>query len=594
MRNILKYNSRQLAIAAVCFLVITSLFVVPVFAESGSCGKGVSWKLNNGVLTISGKGKMNHFSDNNWAPWYELRTEIVEVRVSKGVTNIGNAAFYDCSNLKTVVLNDTVETIGQYAFLNCENLVNIKIGNGVKTIGDYAFKLCKSLISITLPNTLEYLGYESFFNCESLVSIKVPSSVIMMKECVFTYCYKLVQAYIGASISELPEWTFYGCDSLVKVVLSPSINSVDKYSFHDCDNLTEVTSGADSDTCKDIKNQIKKDVPDFDNVVPGNTDGNFNTKVNPSDGDTVQKDANEDDDVAYSGEYDDDGSSKVDATVKDEDGWSKLDEKVADYVDKQEGDFSKKPVVVNVTVENGGKVPGSIFNHYAGKNVIFTIKGKVTVSINCSELNENVNYKDFYLDFMLSEIQNPTKADLLTLGNTVGYYLEFSHDINMKLDVHVSLGDEFGHSYITLFRKKGGNWIVVQTVRADEIGTGTFYLDGIGRDRGYLIGIDVEGYDTNSPYLPNELFDDYGGLTDGHGNKYALTGVKSKWGISIGQFSIIIFAVVFAVVAGIGAVMFMMNKRRIANEKIRQEVMSESYSKENHIKNYKFMKKGKK
>lgn len=41
-------------------------------AESGSCGDNLTWTLENGVLTISGTGRMGYYyptNDNTTAPW---------------------------------------------------------------------------------------------------------------------------------------------------------------------------------------------------------------------------------------------------------------------------------------------------------------------------------------------------------------------------------------------------------------------------------------------------------------------------------------------------------------------------------------------
>src|SRR5262249_44360757 len=55
------------------------------------------------------------------------------------VTNIGDSAFLDCTNLTNVTLPNSVTSIADYAFGVCYNLTNLTIGAGVTSIGYWAF-----------------------------------------------------------------------------------------------------------------------------------------------------------------------------------------------------------------------------------------------------------------------------------------------------------------------------------------------------------------------------------------------------------------------------------------------------------------------
>ena len=79
------------------------------------------------------------------------------------VTRIGDNAFYDNSNLRSVTIPDSVTSIGSSAFSACKNLTSVTLGNGVTTIEYYAFKSCYRLTSITLPATLTSIEEYGFF-----------------------------------------------------------------------------------------------------------------------------------------------------------------------------------------------------------------------------------------------------------------------------------------------------------------------------------------------------------------------------------------------------------------------------------------------
>ena len=107
---------------------------------SGTCGPDLTWHLtDNGVLTISGKGKMYDYSSLNGAPWHD----------------------YD---IKRIIIGDGITRIGGYAFFNCSALTSVTIPNSVTTIGEYAFAKCSALTSVTIPNSVMTIGYNAFTN----------------------------------------------------------------------------------------------------------------------------------------------------------------------------------------------------------------------------------------------------------------------------------------------------------------------------------------------------------------------------------------------------------------------------------------------
>ena len=86
--------------------------------SSGTCGPNLKWHLtDDGVLIISGKGKMNDYTYDNKAPWYEY--DIKRIIIGDGVTTIGEEAFWYCSSLTSVTIPNSVTYIGGEAFYKC-------------------------------------------------------------------------------------------------------------------------------------------------------------------------------------------------------------------------------------------------------------------------------------------------------------------------------------------------------------------------------------------------------------------------------------------------------------------------------------------
>lgn len=81
--------------------------------------------------------------------------------ITYSVKSIGYAALYNCVDLTSIVLPDSLEYISDYAFGNCENLDTIYIPQNVKYIGYVSFKGCGKLLSIDVDNNnLFYKSYE--------------------------------------------------------------------------------------------------------------------------------------------------------------------------------------------------------------------------------------------------------------------------------------------------------------------------------------------------------------------------------------------------------------------------------------------------
>ena len=85
---------------------------------SGQCGNNLTWTLDNGTLTISGKGAMWDW-DNEWYGFcgvLDQADEVTSVVVESGVTSIAYEAFNWLENMTSVTIPKTVTAIGCSAF----------------------------------------------------------------------------------------------------------------------------------------------------------------------------------------------------------------------------------------------------------------------------------------------------------------------------------------------------------------------------------------------------------------------------------------------------------------------------------------------
>ena len=215
--------------------------------ESGTCGPKLKWHLtDDGVLTISGKGKMNDYMNvypgNNRAPWY--KSDIKRIIIDDGVTTIGWSAFSDCRSLTSVTIPNSVTEIGYNAFEDCRSLTSITIPNSVTEIKHYTFRGCGKLTSVTIPNSVTTIGISAFSYCRSLTSITIPNSVTRIGKEAFEQCRSLTSITIPNSVTRIGKEAFRACTNLQKVNIGNSVKTIDSYAFGECRSITQISSEA--------------------------------------------------------------------------------------------------------------------------------------------------------------------------------------------------------------------------------------------------------------------------------------------------------------------------------------------------------------
>ncbi len=64
-----------------------------------------------------------------------------------------------------------VNAIYDQAFFNCSDLTSVTLPNSILSIGNFAFDSCIGLTEITLPSSLESIGEYAFWFCENLTKV---------------------------------------------------------------------------------------------------------------------------------------------------------------------------------------------------------------------------------------------------------------------------------------------------------------------------------------------------------------------------------------------------------------------------------------
>ncbi|MDO4995245.1 MAG: leucine-rich repeat domain-containing protein [Bacteroidales bacterium] len=173
---------------------------------------------------------------------YVNDTEIKELVIPNSVTSIGSYAFSGCSGLTSLTIPNSVTSIDEEAFHSCSGLTSLTIPNSVTVIGGYAFNDCSGLTSVTIGNNVTSIGVSAFSGCSELTELLFPNSVKYLGFNVCDGCVKLQKLILGDGIQKIGDSNntrFNGLPSLKEVRIGSEIKYIGK-SFANCPKLEDV------------------------------------------------------------------------------------------------------------------------------------------------------------------------------------------------------------------------------------------------------------------------------------------------------------------------------------------------------------------
>ena len=165
-------------------------------------------------------------------------TMIESLTLNEGITTIYDKAFYNCSALKSMVLPSSVTEVGSYAFYGCSNMANITLSNLTK-INDYTFYNCSSLTGVTLPETLTEIGDYAFYGT-GIEGITIPNTVTSIGGYAFANCKAMKSITLSSELDSIGTYAFSNCESLTAITLPNKLATIDSYAFNNCSALTEI------------------------------------------------------------------------------------------------------------------------------------------------------------------------------------------------------------------------------------------------------------------------------------------------------------------------------------------------------------------
>ncbi|MBO7432327.1 MAG: leucine-rich repeat domain-containing protein [Salinivirgaceae bacterium] len=213
------------------------------------------------------------------------------------VTGIGYEALSGDSDLRSVIIPNTVTFIENSAFDCCTGLKSINIPKSVTKIGSQVFYLCSSITSLTVEsdadfsksdlqfskdgiyytvlskNTVEVanifyksnanlykgdvvipekinpgseftvvgIAVRAFKSSEGLTSVTIPNSVKSIGANAFEGCKNMTSVTIPSSVTTIGQSAFYGCSGLTSFTIPQGVTDIYSGTFVNCTGLKSVT-----------------------------------------------------------------------------------------------------------------------------------------------------------------------------------------------------------------------------------------------------------------------------------------------------------------------------------------------------------------
>ena len=119
-------------------------------------------------------------------------------------TTIGAEAFAD-SSVEYVELFGSITEIGDEAFRNCTNITELTLPESLTTIGSGALEGCTGITELTLPESLTTIGAGAFKGCTGIAELTLPASLTSIGSGALEGCTGLEKLTVCCDPAILPE-----------------------------------------------------------------------------------------------------------------------------------------------------------------------------------------------------------------------------------------------------------------------------------------------------------------------------------------------------------------------------------------------------
>lgn len=267
-------NGKMIKVAALTAAVMLTAVAAPV-------GQGV---FNAAVLTANAaygetdtnytketQGNLTYYKYSDHIEVYDVTSGTTSVTIPSSIGGLPVTAVarygFQCSDLTSITLPDSIKTIGYYAFAMSSNLTSVTLPSSLETMEMHCFELCSKLDTVNFPSSLVKIHTKCFDSTpwlseqkanNTLVIINgalfdaskasgdfvVPSNVKYVCPGAFSRNSNITSVVFPNGVTEVGDDTFFYCTNLRSVEL-PSVKSIGATAFCDCQNLRELKVSGD-------------------------------------------------------------------------------------------------------------------------------------------------------------------------------------------------------------------------------------------------------------------------------------------------------------------------------------------------------------
>lgn len=296
----LKHRTKKFISFALAVCLLTGMLSVTASAltqnEDGYAG------LYNKVPSSNGSGYTYRFLTENTIAITDYNGYDTEVTIPSKIDGytVTGVEYMDTSNVRKIVMPDTVTYIGESAFADSSDgvpLEEVVLSKNLKTIGPWAFSGCFELKSIDIPESVNEIEIGAFSGCYSLKNFNVSqntnfgdrvfgaypwtsipalsddynvwlydenaSDFFVWNGCLFAYrgssktpvipsgvcgigdevfeSSNITGVTIPEGVRYINDGAFKNCTSLKNVKIPKSVQKIGEYAFYECSSLSSVT-----------------------------------------------------------------------------------------------------------------------------------------------------------------------------------------------------------------------------------------------------------------------------------------------------------------------------------------------------------------
>lgn len=175
---------------------------------------------------------------------------------SYNVTEVGDYAFRNCSDITSVSLPNTVISIGRNAFQQCLGLSSITLPGSLTYIDQAAFQLCSNIVNTNYTGTLAqwcgiefktpnsnpiYYSHNLFINGVELTEAVIPETVTSIGNYAFYWCINISSLSIPETVTHIGFNAFCECKGLHSIKIPQSVASIGAGAFAGCSSLEQIS-----------------------------------------------------------------------------------------------------------------------------------------------------------------------------------------------------------------------------------------------------------------------------------------------------------------------------------------------------------------